>query len=582
MNIDKFISKTLARHLREYRPLEGWEQLALIYHSHCPIKEKLEAYKKLLQEYESDSEISQNIRRLIKITDYWLDAPSRPPKDEHIFVSNIHIVEHQNDRSIDHGTTTNCFSNFGDAQRNLKNELKKVVKPSKYNDSTFGAFVSIEEKKIDSNEIRIVYFLDLNGEIVDGSDYESIDFRNNNLPEDKYIDLGKLFERGDIVTYVEGFIPMHMPRYGIIPFQSAEYSAETMKKLDYTDSSRTVDYFDDATGKLRHHHPQTWDLEIFDGELPANQSFLYELQRHYRGEKFVSSKRIDEVDDIRFQLRDAVALVGVGQPGFVELERLAREGSGLSNKCIKLDAEIKRLELFEILVQKSVPYLIPATKSREEVSFKPPSYRKHLSAILEDARLIIVIGEGEDCLKACRIIAEVVEKYDSCFLNCPLIVALVIQENTKIKCDSRDSADTVIFVENDKSNGNAVLKIVEAIYDVVFRKCLIDVNFRDLETVLRGACPAFVGVSVGYGENKCADAARDAISQIRETGAARVLLNIVGGRDIGKDEVDRIIEIINPHFGKGVNLIRGQALDPEMTDSVKVCIFAGDFAQNNT
>ena len=583
MNIDKFISKTLARHLREYRPLEGWEQLALIYHSHRPIKEKLEAYKKLLQEYKSDPETVPQIRRLIEIIDNWLEVPNHPPKDGHIFVTNNHIVEHQNDRLIDHDTTRKCFSNFSDAQRYLKKELKEVVNPSKYNGSAFGAFTSIEEKKIDSNEVRIVYFLDLNGEIFDVKDYESIDWRNNNLPENKYIDLGKLFEPGDIVTYIEGFIPANIPLYGVIPFSSAEYDTETMKKLDWTDSSRTVDFFDNETGKLRHHHPQTWDLEIFDGELPASQSFLYELQRHYRGEKFISSKRIDEVDNIRFQLHDAVALVGVGQSGFTELNRIMREGSGLSSKYVTFNAEGKGFAQHKNLIQESASNLISTTELGREYSFVVPRDRKELSKTLEDTRLIIVIGEEDDCLKACRVIKEVSEKYDYRFLNCPLIAALIMmQKNTSIKCKSPNFADTVVLVKNDESGDSAVLKIVEAFYDVVFRKGVVDVDFRDIETILRGTCPAFVGVGNGYGENKCADAAHSAISKVRETWAIRVLLNIIGGSGIGIDEITEISSIINPYFDGNVNLIWGQMFDPEMTDSVRVCIFAGDFAAYDT
>jgi cell division protein FtsZ len=90
-----------------------------------------------------------------------------------------------------------------------------------------------------------------------------------------------------------------------------------------------------------------------------------------------------------------------------------------------------------------------------------------------------------------------------------------------------------------------------------------------------------MGIGEGYGENRVATAAHNAINsplmEVPMIGAKRVLFNVTGGSKIGIHEIDEAARIINNASDKDVNLIWGQVFDPDMEDMVRITIIATDF-----
>ena len=66
---------------------------------------------------------------------------------------------------------------------------------------------------------------------------------------------------------------------------------------------------------------------------------------------------------------------------------------------------------------------------------------------------------------------------------------------------------------------------------------LINLDFADVRTIMSDAGTAMMGIGVGSGDNRAADAANQAISSpLLESaidGADRVLLSIAGGSNLG-------------------------------------------------
>jgi cell division protein FtsZ len=113
---------------------------------------------------------------------------------------------------------------------------------------------------------------------------------------------------------------------------------------------------------------------------------------------------------------------------------------------------------------------------------------------------------------------------------------------------------------------------------------LINLDFADVKTIMVGTGSALMGIGVGTGENRAADAAKTAISSpLLETsieGAQGVLLNITGGASLGLFEVNEAAEIIAQAADPEANIIFGAVIDETLEDEVRVTVIATGFGNS--
>ena len=95
---------------------------------------------------------------------------------------------------------------------------------------------------------------------------------------------------------------------------------------------------------------------------------------------------------------------------------------------------------------------------------------------------------------------------------------------------------------------NVLRQGVQGITDLITVPGLINLDFADVRTIMRDAGSALMGIGSASGENRAAEAAKNAISSplLEESveGATGILLNITGGRDLGLFEVNEAAEIV--------------------------------------
>jgi cell division protein FtsZ len=101
---------------------------------------------------------------------------------------------------------------------------------------------------------------------------------------------------------------------------------------------------------------------------------------------------------------------------------------------------------------------------------------------------------------------------------------------------------------------------------------------------MSSAGSAIMGIGEGYGENRVATAAHNAINsplmEVPMIGAKRVLFNVTGSSKLGIHEVEEAAHIINNASDSDVNMIWGQVFDPDMEDMVRITIIATDFEES--
>ena len=156
----------------------------------------------------------------------------------------------------------------------------------------------------------------------------------------------------------------------------------------------------------------------------------------------------------------------------------------------------------------------------------------------------------------------------------------------------KDNVDTLIVIPNDKlleivdrrttmpealKKADEVLQqAVQGITDLINMPAIINLDFADVQTVMKDKGIAHIGIGTGKGDDKAAEAAKMAVeSPLLETtitGATHVIINVSG--DISLADASDAADYVRNLTGDEVNIIFGAMYDSSMTDTCNVTIIA--------
>jgi cell division protein FtsZ len=164
----------------------------------------------------------------------------------------------------------------------------------------------------------------------------------------------------------------------------------------------------------------------------------------------------------------------------------------------------------------------------------------------------------------------------------------------------RREVDAIIVIPNDRLLANIskettaksafgmcddVLKsAVEGISDLITTPGIINIDFADIKSVMKGAGSALMGIGVASGENRATEAAKLAISSplldISINGAKGVLFSIAGGDDLGMYEIQDAAKTITESVDPDARIIFGTIRDENLKKGeVKITIIASGFPE---
>jgi len=161
----------------------------------------------------------------------------------------------------------------------------------------------------------------------------------------------------------------------------------------------------------------------------------------------------------------------------------------------------------------------------------------------------------------------------------------------------REHVDTLIVIPNEKllaiverrttildafrEADNVLRQGVQGITDLITIPGLINLDFADVRTIMHEAGSALMGIGNANGENRAAEAAKEAISSplLEESveGATGILLNITGGHNLGLFEVNEAAEIVQSAADSNSNIIFGAVIDDSLGEDVRVTVIATGF-----
>jgi cell division protein FtsZ len=156
----------------------------------------------------------------------------------------------------------------------------------------------------------------------------------------------------------------------------------------------------------------------------------------------------------------------------------------------------------------------------------------------------------------------------------------------------KEHVDTLIVIPNDKlleivdrrttmpdalRKADEVLQQgVQGITDLINVPGLINLDFADVQTVMKDKGVAHIGIGMGVGDDKCIDAVKQAItSPLLETtiqGASHVIINISG--DISLIEANEAATLVQELAGDSANIIFGAMFDDVNPDTATITVIA--------
>ncbi len=165
----------------------------------------------------------------------------------------------------------------------------------------------------------------------------------------------------------------------------------------------------------------------------------------------------------------------------------------------------------------------------------------------------------------------------------------------------KKNVDTLITIPNDKilqiiekrtsitdalSKADDILKQgIQSISGLISEAALINLDFADVEAVMKDQGLAHMGMGMAAGEDRAIAAARQAIeSPLLETtidGAKGVLINVTGGTDLGLLEVSEATDIIRQKCDPDAMIIFGAATREDFGDEIVITVVATGLQDNS-
>ena len=135
-------------------------------------------------------------------------------------------------------------------------------------------------------------------------------------------------------------------------------------------------------------------------------------------------------------------------------------------------------------------------------------------------------------------------------------------------------------LKNSFGLSNDVLKSgVQSVTDLIVRPGLVNLDFADVETIMKGMGKAMMGTGEAEGEKRAEEATNAAlnnplIDEYSLRGAKGLLVNITGGNDLTLFEVDEVVNKIRAEVDPEAELNVGAIEDKNLNGKIRVSIIA--------
>ncbi|OOE12016.1 cell division protein FtsZ [Fictibacillus arsenicus] len=314
--------------------------------------------------------------------------------------------------------------------------------------------------------------------------------------------------------------------------------------------------------------------------------------------------------DMNMDQLATIKVIGVGGGGSNAVNRMIEHGvQGVEFICVNTDAQALNLSKAPVKMQIGTKLTrgLGAGANPDIGKKAAEESREQIEEALAGADMVFVTAGmgGGTGTGAAPVVAEIAKDLGA--LTVGVVTRPFTFEGRKRSTQAvggisvlKEKVDTLIVIPNDRlleivdkntpmleafrEADNVLRQGVQGISDLIAVPGLINLDFADVKTIMTERGSALMGIGVGTGENRAAEAAKKAISSpLLETsidGAKGVLMNITGGANLSLYEVNEAADIVSSASDPEVNMIFGSVINEELKDEILVTVIATGFDEN--
>ena len=304
-----------------------------------------------------------------------------------------------------------------------------------------------------------------------------------------------------------------------------------------------------------------------------------------------------------------IKVVGVGGAGNNVVNRMVKAGTqGVEFVAINTDRQAlavsnadQKLQIGEKMTRGQGAGSDPeiGKRSAEES-------RNNIAKAVEDADMVFITAGmgGGTGTGAAPVVAEIAK--DAGLLTVGVVTKpfkfegkrRMDQANAGIK-ELLGRVDSLLIIPNDRLKfatdqkvtlanafeiaDDVLLQAVTSISNLIKNTGFINLDFADVNCIMRNAGFAHMGVGHAAGKGKAEEAARLAVaSPLMETsinGAHGVLINITGSEDMDLEDVETAASLVQEAAHPDANIIFGATFDDSLDDEIRVTVIATGFEE---
>lgn len=320
---------------------------------------------------------------------------------------------------------------------------------------------------------------------------------------------------------------------------------------------------------------------------------------------------VKDIDTLNNYLA-VIKVVGVGGGGTNAVNRMIEEGiRGVEFVAVNTDAQALAISDADIKVHigTDITKGLGAGANPEVGKESAEDSRDEIKAALAGADMVfITAGEGGGTGTGAAPVVADIAKNDVGALTVGVVTKPFTFEGRRRYASASEgiknlaeNVDTLIVIPNDRlldlsekkttmleafrMADDVLCQGTQGITDLITVPGLINLDFADVCTIMKGAGTAMMGIGIASGDNRAADAATEAISsRLLESsidGATRVLLSVAGNKDLGIQEINDAADLVAKNVDPEANIIFGTVVDESLGDQVRVTVIATGFNDNN-
>ena len=318
-------------------------------------------------------------------------------------------------------------------------------------------------------------------------------------------------------------------------------------------------------------------------------------------------------NDIASNYLAVIKVVGVGGGGTNAVNRMIEEGiRGVEFVAVNTDAQALAISDADIKVHigTDITKGLGAGANPEVGKESAEDSRDEIKRALAGSDMVfITAGEGGGTGTGAAPVVADIAKNDVGALTVGVVTKPFSFEGRRRAKSAEDgisnlseAVDTLIVIPNDRlldlsekkttmleafrMADDVLCQGTQGITDLITVPGLINLDFADVCTIMKGSGTAMMGIGTASGDNRAADAAEEAISsRLLESsvdGATRVLLSIAGNKDLGIQEINDAADLVAKSVDPEATIIFGTVVDESLGDEVRVTVIATGFGEGQS